>query len=165
MRGLRCCSLALSLLRFAAATPSAQAAEPQDEGTTRAEALLGAMGGRAAWSKVKFVHVEAIHDDVNIREPYTNQIWNDFSAPRVRLEARNAQIDRRRGIADGKGWRVRDGVRSELTPEDYEDERSWWEANVYRTLHRLAVRDPELQARAVGERRLEILRSEGKRLN
>jgi hypothetical protein len=141
------------------------AQQPDNAGVARAEALLAAMGGREAWSKVRFVHVEAIHDDVNIREPYTNQIWNDFSAPRVRLEAKNAQIDRRRAIADGKGWRVRDGERSELTPEQYEEERSWWEANLYRTLHRLALRDPELQPRAVGEHRLEIFRRDGKRLN
>jgi hypothetical protein len=141
------------------------AQQAEDPGVQRAEALLAAMGGREAWSKVKFVHVEAIHDDVNIRDPYTNKIWNDFSAPRVRLEAKNAQMDRRRVIADGKGSRIRDGERAALTPEQYEDERSWWEANVYRTLHRLAVRDPELQPRAVGDNRLEIFRSDGKRLN
>ena len=153
------------LFCFANAAPLCGVEEADDAGMQRAEALLAAMGGREAWSKVRFVHVEAMHDDVNIREPFTNQIWNDFSAPRVRLEAKNGQIDRRRGIADGKGWRVRDGVRSELTAEDYEDERSWWEANIYRTLHRLAIRDPDLQARPVGEHRLEIFRRDGKRLN
>ena len=164
MRARHLCSLAASLLWLPLAT-SIAANEPEDAGVARAEALLAAMGGREAWSKVKFVHVEAIHDDVNIGEPFTNQIWNDFTAPRVRLEAKNAQIDRRRAIADGKGWRVRDGERTALTPEQVEDERSWWEANVYRTLHRLAVRDPELQPRAVGAHRLEIFRRDGKRLN
>ena len=52
---------------------------------------------------------EAIHDDVGVSDPFTNKIRNDFSAPRVRLEAKNAQIDRRRAITDGKGWRLRDG--------------------------------------------------------
>ena len=144
--------------------PLASAQPPAEAGVARAEALLAAMGGREPWSKVKFMHVEAIHDDVTIREPYTNKIWNDFSAPRVRLEAKNAQIDRRRAIADGKGWRLRDGERSALTPEQYEDERSWWEANIYRTLHRLAMKDPDLEPRAVGEHRLEIFRRDGKRL-
>jgi hypothetical protein len=137
----------------------------QDAGPARAEALLNAMGGRAAWSKVKFVHVEAVHDDVGIRDSYANKIWNDFSAPRVRFEAKNAQIDRRSAIDGVAGWRWRDGERKAMTPEQFEDERSWWEANIYRTLHRLAVKDPELSARAVGEHRLEIFRSDGKRLN
>jgi hypothetical protein len=157
--------VAAAWLATAAFQINVSAAQPRDLGVERAEALLAAMGGREAWSKVRFVHVEATHDDVSIREPYTNQIWNDFSAPRVRIEAKNAQMDRRRGIADGKGWRLRDGVRSELNAEDYESERTWWEANVYRTLHRLATRDPELQPRAVGEHRLEIFRRDGKRLN
>jgi hypothetical protein len=137
----------------------------EDAGRARAERLLDAMGGRAAWAKVKFVHVEAIHDDVSIREPYTNQIWNDFTAPRVRLEAKNAEIDRRRAINGESGWRWRDNAMTAMTPEQYDDERSWWEANIYRTLHRLAVNDPELSARAVGEHRVEIFRSDGKRLN
>jgi hypothetical protein len=137
----------------------------EDAGRARAERLLEAMGGRAAWAKVKFVHVEAIHDDVSVRDAYTNKIWNDFTAPRVRLEAKNAEIDRRRAINGESGWRVRDGQENAMTPEQYEDERSWWEANIYRTLHRLAVNDPELSARAVGEHRVEIFRRDGRRLN
>ena len=90
-------------LLLCATTDVAESDEPDKAGAARAEALLAAMGGREAWSRVKFMHVEAIHDDVNIRDPYTNKIWNDFSAPRLRLEATNQQIDRRRGIADGKG--------------------------------------------------------------
>ncbi|MBA2623991.1 MAG: hypothetical protein H0U88_10310 [Chthoniobacterales bacterium] len=145
------------------ATPRSSFAEA--DGRARAELLLAAMGGRAAWAKVKFTHVEAVHDDVSIRDSFTNKIWNDFTAPRVRLEAKNAQIDRRRGIDGATGWRWRDGEQSVLTPEQFEDERSWWEANIYRTLHRLAINDPDLEARAVGEHRLEIFRRDGKRLN
>lgn len=137
----------------------------ENAGRARAEHLLEAMGGRAAWAQVKFVHVEAIHDDVSIRDPYTNKIWNDFTAPRLRLEAKNVLIDRRRVIDGESGSRWRDGEQSTLTPEQFEDERSWWEANIYRTLHRLAVNDPDLSARAVGEHRVEIFRRDGKRLN
>jgi hypothetical protein len=162
---LHAITTAVALLFGCGLTRDCAMAQTADAGVQRAEALLAAMGGRDAWSKVKFVFVEAVHDDVNIREPYTNKIWNDFSAPRVRLEAKNAQMDRRRVIADGQGSRLRDAERSALDAEQYENERSWWEANVYRTLHRLAIRDPELQARAVGEHRLEIFRSDGKRLN
>ena len=143
--------------------PSSRAEE--DAGWARAELFLEAMGGRGVWDKVKFVHVEAIHDDVTIRDPFTNKIWNDFTKPRVRFEAKNAEIDRRRGINDGTGWRFRDGERKALTPEEVEEDLKWWEANIYRTLHRLAVKDPELTPRAVGEHRLEIFRSDGKRLN
>lgn len=141
------------------------AASAQETGAARAERLLAAMGGREAWAQVKFVHVEAIHDDVSLAEPFTNKIWNDFTAPRVRFEAKNAQIDRRRGITPDGGWRLRDGQLSALTPEQIEGDRRWWEANIYRTLHRLAINDPALTPRAVGDHRLEIFRADGKRLN
>lgn len=140
-------------------------AQTPETAAARVERFLAAMGGRAAWAQVKFAHVEAVHDDLAIAEPFTNRIWNDFTAPRVRFEAKNAQLDRRRAIADGAGWRWRDGQLSALTPEQFESDRRWWEANIYRTLHRLAVNDPELTARAVGEHRLEIYRADGKRLN
>ena len=158
--------LALVVAVVLAAAMTLPAARAQDEaGKARAEKLLEAMGGRAAWAKVKFAHVEAIHDDFSIKEPFTNKIWNDFTAPRVRLEAKNGEIDRRRAIDGAVGWRFRDGEQTALTLEQHEDERAWWEANIYRTLHRLAVADPELSARAVGDHRIEIIRRDGKRLN
>ena len=136
-----------------------------ETGPERAERLLAALGGREAWSRVNFVHVEAVHDQLNIREPFTNRIWNDFSQPRVRFEAHNDAIDRRRVIADGTGSYVRDGVKRELTAEEVASETKWWEANLYRTLHRLAVGDPELTPKAVGDYRLEIFLPDGRRLN
>jgi hypothetical protein len=127
--------------------------------------LLNALGGREAWAKVNFVHVEAVHDQLNIKDSFTNRIWNDFSQPRVRLEARNDAIDRRRVIAGGVGAMSRDGVKRDLTAEEVAGETKWWEANIYRTLHRLALRDPELTPKAVGDYRLEIFLSDGRRLN
>ena len=141
------------------------AQEPTETAEARVERFLNAMGGRAAWAQVKFAHVEAVHDDLAIADPFTNKIWNDFSAPRVRFEAKNPQLDSRRAIAGGKGWRSRGGEVSALTPEQVENDRRWWEANIYRTLHRLATGDPDLTARAVGEHRLEIFRADGSRLN
>ncbi len=143
----------------------ALAAQTAETGPARAERFLAAMGGRVAWAQVKFAHVEAVHDDLAFPETFTNKIWNDFSAPRVRFEAKNAQIDRRRAITGGTGWRQRDGQLLPLTPEQVEGDRRWWEANIYRTLHRLAINDPDLTARAVGEHRLEIFRADGRRLN
>lgn len=153
-------TLALALLL--AGSVAAQTAETA---AARVDRFLAAMGGRAAWAQVKFVHVEAIHDSVTLAAPYRNRIWNDFSAPRVRLEAKNEQIDRRRVLDGAKGRSSRDGVVADLTAEQVEDDRRWWEANIYRTLHRLAVNDPDLTARAVGDNRLEIFRADGRRLS
>jgi hypothetical protein len=150
---------------FAAFSLGLLSALPAETGPERAERLLNALGGREAWAGVKFVHVEAMHDQLTIRDPFTNRIWNDLTQPRVRIEARNETIDRRRLIADGAGLAVRDGVRRDLTPQEVADERRWWEANLYRTLHRLARGDPELTPKAVGDHRLEIFLADGRRLN
>lgn len=138
---------------------------PAETGPERAERFLAAMGGREAWASVAFVHVEAVHDQLSLRDPFTNQIWNDFSQPRVRFEAKNDTIDRRRVIAGGAGRYVRDGVSRDLTADEVASETKWWEANIYRTLHRLAVGDPALIPRAVGDYRLDIFLPDGRRLN
>jgi hypothetical protein len=138
---------------------------PAETGPERAERLLTALGGREAWAGVQFVHVEAVHDQLNLRDPFTNRIWNDFTQPRVRFEARGESLDRRRVIADGVGRAARDGVPRELTAQEVADELRWWEANIYRTLHRLAIGDPALTPQAVGDHRLEILLPDGRRLN
>ena len=68
----------------------AQSPSPAAEtGAQRVERFLTAMGGRAAWAAVAFVHVEAVHYDLVFDHPFTNRIWNDFSRPRVRFEAKN----------------------------------------------------------------------------
>lgn len=64
-----------------------------------------------------------------------------------------------------QGWRWRDGKTTPFTPEQLRDEQRWWESNIYRTLHRLATRDPGLSVRAVGSNRLEVWRADGVRLN
>ena len=130
----------------------------------RVEALLAAMGGREVWARTKFVHVRATHRDPRLGA-YANQIWNDFTAPRVRIEA-VIDGDRVTRVLNGtSGWRVRRGETVPLTAAQIESEHAWWESNVYRTIHRLAVNDPDLIARAVGDNRLEMFRADGRRLN
>lgn len=131
----------------------------------RVELLLKAMGGREAWTRAKFIYVEAKYEDLAVAAPYTNQTWNDLSQPRVRFEARNETMDRRHAINGESGWRWRDGVSGPLTPDQFTGEIRWWESNMYRTLHRLAAEDPELTVRAVGEHRIDIYRIDGTRLN
>jgi hypothetical protein len=132
---------------------------------TRLDRFLAAMGGRDAWAQVKFIHVEAVHDDLAIQDSFTNKIWNDLTAPRVRFEARNSAMDRRRAIDGPNGWRWRDDNLTAMNPEQVTEDRRWWEANLYRTLHRLAAGDPELSVREVGEHRIEIFLADGRRLN
>ncbi|HEY5551997.1 MAG TPA: hypothetical protein VIK52_08915 [Opitutaceae bacterium] len=160
----RCSLFAAAFLAALLLTPL-PAQEATESADARVARLLEAMGGRAAWAGVGFVQVEATHDNLTIAEPVANKIFNDLKSPRVRFEGKNSQIDSTRAIAGGAGWRSRGGQVSPLTSEEFESESRWWEANIYRTLRRLALGDPELTARAVGAHRLEIFRTDGTRLN
>ena len=153
------------MLSFLIATLLLAAQGVDSSAQQRVDALLAAMGGRDAWARARFVHVEATHRDETTGRPYENQIWNDFSAPRVRIEAVIDGDRVMRGIDGASGWRVRRGEQFPLTDAQVESDRRWWESNVYRTLHRLAIRDADIVAHAVGERRLEIFRADGARLN
>lgn len=153
------------------AVPASTTATSEDHvareaGVALAEKLLAAMGGREAWAGVTYVQVEARHDDLEIPRPFVNRIWNDFSKPRVRFWAGNDDFTSSRSIGDGEGIREsgpQAGTR--LTAEQYESDRGWWEANVYRTFHRMAKRDATLSYRAAGPARLEVLRPDGRILN
>ena len=156
----------LLVLAIAPATAVARQATTPDPGAALAERLLAAMGGREAWASVTFVHVEAVHDDLDIADPFVNLIWNDLREPRVRFAARNERFDQSRRIDASGGVREtgrKAGVR--LTVEEYESDRAWWEGNVYRTFHRMARRDPSLRYRAAGASRLEVLKPDGSVLN
>jgi hypothetical protein len=130
---------------------------------SRVDKLLTAMGGREAWARTRFVHVRARHR-TSMGAMYQNEIWNDFSAPRVRIQAVVDGVTILRVLNGTSGWRSRGASRSPLTEAETETEQKWWETNVYRTFHRLAARDPNLTPRLVGNR-LEILRPDGTRLN
>lgn len=153
--------LAVALAAQPAPTPAASDAQAR----ARVELFLSAMGGRTAWKDLKSVTVRATHYDPALRHPYANAIFNDFTQPRVRFEASGPELSSQRAIDHDRGWRVRDGKSALLTPQQLADDRAWWEANIYRTLVRLANDDPDLRAVAAGERRLEIYRADGKRLN
>lgn len=156
-------TLILLLAPLFALADGSKAADP---GSALAEKLLAAMGGRDAWARVTFVHVEAFHDDLDLAEPFVNRIWNDFSEPRVRFWAGNDQFTSGRKIAAGAGVReAGPQAGTPLTAEQYESDRGWWEGNVYRTLHRIARRDAGLVYRAASASRLEVLKPDGVVLN
>lgn len=154
---------AMLLTLLAVTLTAAQSAPATAE--QRLEGLLEAMGGRAAWASLTGVRVTATHYTTRQRLPHKNVIWNDFNAPRLRIEASSAELDRALGLEKVAGWRRdRNEVRS-LTEQEAMEEHRWWESNPYRTLHRLARRDSELSVRLLEPDRLGVFRKDGVRLN
>jgi hypothetical protein len=123
------------------------------------------MGGRAVWATATAIKVDATHHSTALRLPHRNQIWNDFRTPRLRILATSEEMDRELVLEGNEGTRRdRDNTRP-LTADEITEHRRWWESNVYRTLHRLAKRDPDLTVRMIGTNRLGVFRKDGARLN
>jgi hypothetical protein len=91
-------------------------------------------------------------------------IWLDFTAPRFRIETRGPDFTTVRVIDGERSWRrQRDGKIEAVPPDLYAEEMLWYGAHVYRSIHRLAARDPKLSIGLGRDGRLEVF-EDGKRL-
>jgi hypothetical protein len=81
----------------------------------------------------------------------------DFERPRFRIEttARDLHLIR---VIDGKNsWRLRGSGKIESVPEELlASDMQWYRAHLYRTIHRVAARDPELSLKMGANNRLEV---------
>lgn len=140
----------------ARATPPGTAS-PAPSAEQRRDALLDAMGGAAVWREVIGARITATHYSTQTKQPYRNVIWNDFRHFRLRIEANNRELTRVFDYDGDAGWRD-DGVNvTPIAAARVADERAWWHANVYRTLHRLALPDPGLSVRLLEPDRLAVI--------
>ena len=154
---------AVLLLVLFASAPTLAA---QESGAARAaERMLERLGGREAWA--------ALENTINgsqqnrLGEPTVVHavITIDFQRPRFRIETTAPDLHLIR-VIDGpeKSWRLRRSGSIEDVPQDrYADDMAWYEAHLYRTIHRIAARDPALSLKLDAEQRLEI-HSNGERL-
>jgi hypothetical protein len=149
--------LALALLMLFAVPAAAQTSPPPPTAEERTEALLAAMGGRAAWAAVRGLSVAAQHYEAQRPGPYANRLWIDFDRFRVAFEAKGAGLDRRRVVTDTTGVSLREGVRTEMTAAAVAEDRAWWDAHIYRTVHRLAARAPGIATRLEADGRLTVV--------
>lgn len=153
--------LLLSILLITSALPAAEA----ETAAARVDRLLEAMGGREAWALTKAVIVEATHYSLTAPTTYSNRIVNDLIQPRALFEGKAPGWERWSSLLGDSGDYRRDQEAVTPRPPDrIAADFEWWKSNFYRTLHRLAARDPDLTAQAVDEDRLEIY-DQGKRLN
>ena len=152
--------LAIVLCVLAPLAPASAAAS----GEALFEKFLEAVGGRADWAAAKGTMNDSQQNRSGDPPVVRASIWMDFTAPRFRIETRGPDFTTVRVIDGLRSWRLlRDG-KIEAVPADlFADDMNWYGAHVYRSIHRLAVRDPLLSV-AVGKNgRLEVF-EQGKRL-
>ncbi len=142
--------------------PGAQASAP--EADALAERMLASLGGRAAWAAVKNTVNDSRQDWDGDPSELRVVITMDFERPRVRVETWGRGLHVVRAIDGDTHWRrMRDGRIEPLTAEILEGDQRFYAGHVYRTLHRLAKRDPALALSMGKDGRLEV-REAGKRI-
>lgn len=143
----------LALLLFHAMPTLAAAAAPSDIGAAEALAarMLGALGGRANWARI----TSLVNDSRQFRTETPTQvravISMDFTRPRFRIETVAADRHVIRVIDGDRDWRrTRDGAIEAVPADVRADDLRWYAGHVYRTIHRIARRDPSLRL-AIGD--------------
>jgi hypothetical protein len=152
-------ALGLLMLMTAAAVSAVSGESEPDESDAHALAarMLQAIGGRPAWA--------ALRNTVNGSEQYRaveptvvySVITMDFEKARFRIETMAEELYLVRVVDGDTHWRMgRGGEVTDGRPETVEADHLWYAAHLYRTLHRIAVRDPALQLGVADDGRLEV---------
>lgn len=127
-----------------------------------AEKMLDRIGGRGGWAALK----NTINGSQQNRESEPTVVYTvitvDFERPRFRIETTAQDLHLIR-VIDGtdNNWRLRRSGRIEDVPGDlFAEDMAWYEAHLYRTIHRIAARDPALALGIAADGRLEVLSGE-----
>lgn len=151
---------------FLALGAAAQSTEPDE--TDRAEAMadkmLAAIGGREAWASLRNTINGSQQNRVSPPTEVYAVITMDFEKPRFRIETTAPGLHLARVIDGERSWRQRRNGNIEDVPEDFfKDEMRWYASHLYRTIHRMAARDPALSLAVNEKDRLEVY-ADGERI-
>ncbi len=148
---------ALLLLASGFFAASSVAATPAADAGALADRMLAAIGGRAAWAALR----NTVNDSLQFRleEPTVVRavIRMDFTRPRFRVDTTAPGLTLARVVDGERHWRLnRAGVVEEVPAEILAEDRRWYAGHVYRTIHRVAARDPALRLAVNDAGRLEV---------
>lgn len=122
-----------------------------------ADQMLAALGGRQAWAKLRNTINGSIQNRASGPTVVYSVITMDFEKPRFRIETTAPDLHLIRVIDGDNNWRLRaTGNIEDVPPARVEEEMRWYDAHLYRTIHRVAARDPALSLSVDDQRRLQI---------
>ena len=133
-------------------------AHADDAAEAMAERMLDAIGGREAWAALKNTINGSQQNRAGEPTVVYAVITMDFERPRFRIETTAPGLHLIRVVDNDNSWRLRrNGNIEDVPPDLYADDMRWYAAHLYRTIHRLAARDPAISVRINEKGRLEIL--------
>jgi hypothetical protein len=122
-----------------------------------AEQMLEAIGGRQAWAELRNTINGSVQNRVGEPTVVYAVITMDFQQPRFRIETTAQDIHVIRVINGDKSWRLRRSGSIEDVPQELiESEIRWYGSHLYRTIHRMASRDPSISLDLGDQERLEV---------
>jgi len=140
------------LLLLACACPAAAATADEV-----ADRMLAALGGRDAWARAKNTLNDSRQDWDGDPSVLRVVITMDFERPRLRIETWGEGLHLIRVLDGDKHWRIaRDGAIGPISDQVLAIDRKFWAGHVYRTIHRIAARDPALGLSLGKDGRLEV---------
>ena len=124
-------------------SPTVNAQEPDAEGL--AEKMLDRLGGRTVWAELRNTINGSQQNRADEPTVVYAVITMDFERPRFRIETTAQDLHLIRVIDGKNSWRLRRSGKIEDVPESlFNDEMNWYASHLYRTIHRVAARDPSL---------------------
>lgn len=122
-----------------------------------AERMLSSLGGREAWARAKSTVNDSRQDWDGEPSVLRVVITMDFERPRIRVETWGKDLHLIRVVDGDKHWRLsREGTIEPVSEQTVAGDRKFWAGHVYRTLHRIAARDPAISLAVGKEGRLEV---------
>lgn len=153
--GLRS-GLLIALVAALLASPLAHGQEPANA-EALADKMLERLGGRAAWASLKNTINGSQQNRAGEPTVVYSVITMDFERPRFRIETTAQDLHLIRVIDGDDSWRLRMNGNIEGVPADrFDEEMRWYGAHLYRTIHRIAARDPALSLGLGEGGRLEV---------
>lgn len=126
-----------------------------------ADQMLAAIGGREAWAQLRNTINGSQQNRVGPPTEVYAVITMDFEQPRFRIETTAPGLHLVRVIDGERHWRLtRSGAIEDVPPDLFADDMRWYEAHLYRTIHRIAARDPALTLAVSDQGRLEVYAGE-----
>ena len=125
-----------------------------------ADQMLEALGGRKAWAELRNTVNGSVQNRAGEPTVVYAVITMDFQKPRFRIETTARDLHLIRVINGDESWRLRRSGHVEDVPNElFEDELRWYNAHLYRTIHRIAARDPALRLGLDDQERLQVFAS------
>ena len=122
-----------------------------------ADKMLERLGGRAAWAGLRNTINGSQQNRAGEPTVVYAVITMDFERPRFRIETTAQDLHLIRVIDGKNSWRLRRSGDIEDVPGDrFASEMEWYGAHLYRTIHRVATRDPALSLSVRADGRLQV---------